>query len=616
VPARGHRARPMTARHRRVTPWGVRLRRRAALNWRDLVVVAVYTGIAVFAYWGVWTAHGAATAAPGASDPALNIWYLTYTPFALLHGHSPLFSAWANAPYGVNLVSNTGEQAPALLAAPVTLLFGPATAYLALLTFAFASSATAAYALLRRWTDWRGAAFVGGILYGFSPYMVGQGEAHLNLVLVPLPPLIILVFDQLLVRRRGRPEMLGLALALLVVVQFFISAEVLTTTAVVCLIGLVAAAVLAPGRVRALVGPLVRCGVVAVAASLAVLAYPAWFAVHGPGHIVGPIQPLAEQYRADLAATVVPSPLQAIAPAAAKRVSAAFVDGDRPENGAYLGIPLLLVLLGTAVLLWRRRFVVRWAAIEFLACVVLALGARLTVAGTPSIDPARGLVLPEAVFGHLAVLSNLLPIRFTLYVGLFAGVLLAVATDELWALTGRRGAGWTPRAASALVVPVLALVPLIPPWPYAAATVPTPSYFTTSAVDAVPPGATVLLYPYPGYGIDGAAPMIWQADSFMRFKIAGGYFLLPQRDGRVGIGRATLVSGVLDDVDRGTPVARSAALAGALRAQLRSWHVRVILADPQGAAGRRGVSFLTWLLGRPPTVAAGVAAWYGTRFSR
>lgn len=596
-------------------PRGSRIRSYLRRGWPDLLVVGIFVALAVIAYWKMWTAHGTAVPAAGGSDPATNIWFLANTPYSLLHGQSLLFSARANVPWGVNLMSNTAEQAAGVLGAPITLLFGAATALTALLTFAFASSATAAYFLLRRWTHWRGAAAVGGLVYGFSPYMIGQGEAHLNLVLVPIPPLIACVLDQLLVRRRGRPEVLGLILAALVIVQFFISTEVLLTTAIVCSIGLIAAAVLAPDKVRGSIGPLLRCGAVTLVVAGAFLVYPVWFVLRGTGHITGPIQALPQQYRADLSAIVVPSPLQAISPAWTRHLSAAFVAGDGNENGAYLGIPLLILLVTATAILWRRMFLVRFAAVAFLACWVLSLGARLTVSGAPSPRPEGGFPLPETVLQHIPLTSDVLPIRFTLYVGLFAGVLIAATTDALYAAAGRRWSSPALRPFLALAVPGLALIPLVPPLPYQVATIETPTYFTSAAERAVPPNATVLLYPFPSYGVDDAAPMVWQADTFLRFKIVGGYFLLPQSDGHVGIGRPTVTSGALNATYDNEQVPRSPATRSAIRAQLRSWHVSVVLADPDGPAGWRGVSFLTWLVGRPPVIAHGIAAWYRVRFT-
>jgi len=42
---------------------------------------------------------------------------------------------------------------------------------------AFAASATAAMVMVRRWTTWLPAAYVAGLLYGFSPYMAARARA-------------------------------------------------------------------------------------------------------------------------------------------------------------------------------------------------------------------------------------------------------------------------------------------------------------------------------------------------------------------------------------------------------------------------------------------------------
>lgn len=124
----------------------------------------------------------------GCADIALNSWFLAWTPFALLHGHDPLITTWVNYPHGANLMDNASIMLPGLLAAPVTLMFGPLASFNLLATLALAGSATAAFFTLRRFAPWRPAAFVGGLFYGFSPYMVNQGYAHINLTMVAIPP--------------------------------------------------------------------------------------------------------------------------------------------------------------------------------------------------------------------------------------------------------------------------------------------------------------------------------------------------------------------------------------------------------------------------------------------
>ena len=54
---------------------------------------------------------------------------LVNTPWALLHGHSPLLSDRVVAPSGVNLMWNTTTPLLGVVAAPLALLGGPVLAY-------------------------------------------------------------------------------------------------------------------------------------------------------------------------------------------------------------------------------------------------------------------------------------------------------------------------------------------------------------------------------------------------------------------------------------------------------------------------------------------------------
>lgn len=589
--------------------------------WPTVVVFGLYLASAVVGYWHVWAHPTARIVAPDASDPSRMIWYLAWIPFSLTHALNPFLTTWANAPHGVNVLSDTSQPLLGLVAAPVTLLFGPIAAFNALLTLAFATSAMAGYALARRFTIWRPAAFAGGLLYGFSPYMVGQGSTgHLNLIFVPLPALIFLVLYELAVRQSGRPVWLGCGLGLLIVAQFFISSEILAGTAIMAAAGAVLLVCLEWRSVRArLHFAAIGLGVAAVLAAV-VLAYPVWFTVDGPQHIVGPVQAHPQQFRSDLAAAVVPDSMQAIAPASSQHVSDQFESGNLAENGSYLGIPLLAVLVVGAAVLWRRR-VVRFAALLTAVAFVLSLGARLVVSGTPDITGSTGIPIPEAIFGDLPLLKNAQPSRFSLYASLFAAVLLAVVLDSIWQAVRRQP--WRPRSVAPLwagaagaVVALISLVPLVPAWPYAAGATPVPTYFTSSGVRAVPPGSTVLLYPYPAWAQDGALSMVWQASAGIRFRSVGGYFLVPAAGtGTVTDGRDTVTANTLSSLwTQGVPP-MSPALRAQLRAELASWHVRTVLAVPSGTDPAGSIQFLTWLVGRPPVVSQGVDAWYGVSWN-
>ena len=84
--------------------------------------------------------------------------------------------------------------------------------------------------------------------------MVGQSGAHLHLIFVPLPPLIMLAVVELFVRRSGNPRRWGLVLGLAVAGQFLISSEVLFTSGLVAVLSLIILGVGNPAQV----GPSLR----------------------------------------------------------------------------------------------------------------------------------------------------------------------------------------------------------------------------------------------------------------------------------------------------------------------------------------------------------------------
>lgn len=581
----------------------------ARRRWRyapDAAAVVAYCALAFFAYIHLWTSPGPVSVGHTVSDPAGSIWFMGYMRFALAHLHNPLVTAYGNAPFGVNLMDNTAVTAQGFLFAPVTALAGPAVAYVAALTFALASSATAMYVLLRRWTRWKGAAFVGGLLYGFSPYMIGQGAIHLNLASVAVPPLAVLVLHEVLAERRWHPVVLGVVMTALVVVQWFTSVEVLATTAVMCAVGIVLVAAMRWSQIRPVLGRAVQFAAATAVLSAVALAYPLWMMRDGPQHITTTQVPNPQVYRADLLGLIVPSQLQAIAPSSALSVSRHFLDGGVQENGAYLGVTLLVLLAVAVVMLWRRSLLTRMFGCVLAISVVLELGGRLLVSGSPTKNTVSGLRLPEGILNHLPFLSSLIAIRFSLYVAFAAAVLLALLVDHVRQRAASAHAAGSPLLA--IAVAVVALVPLIPNLPYPSGRFDDPTYFTTSAsVDRIPQGATALVYPFPFWNIDDTAPEVWQAESSMRFKVVGGNLFVPKDPGSpVG----SLTQTILDDLWSGTIPPRDPGLRTEILSQLRSWQVSVVLADADGAAGQRGVDYLTWLLGSPPEVAGGVAAWY------
>jgi len=586
--------------------------------WATALVVASYVVLAVVVYWQAWS-NGVATHLQLGGDQFANVWFLRWTPFALLHGHNPLFTTYANYPFGVNLVTNTSAPFLGVLGMPVTLLFGSIATFNVLSTVAVAGSATAGYAFARRWTTWRPSAWVAGLLYGFSPYVMGQSSGHLNLTFVVLPPLILLGVHEVVVRQRWGPRRAGVVLALLVTAQFFVSSEILASTVVIGTIGVAGAAVagrrsIADHWKRAVEGTLWAGGVAGV-----LLAYPVWFAVKGPGSISGPIQLVPQAYRADLLGLIYPGAFVWLAPSGLTRTSSVFASSP-VENGSYLGITLVCAVVVSVVVLWRRSTVVRVAAIAGGAAWVLSLGGALVVRTAPGAS-LNGIPLPERIFTKLPLLSNTIPVRYSLYVSLFAGLILALALDRLHQRVahGARPTWLRTPAGSALVPGLLALaclVPLVPTIPLQGFGDPgVPAYFSSPALQRIPPDSVALIYPYPSSPTPQG--QLWQAQAELRFKMPGGYFLVPQPPGRsiafsptLGYDTNTLTARTLISLAAGIPPAETPALRSALRGQLRAWHVQNLLASTSGVVGpAQSIQFLTWLAGRPPTAEGGLLVW-------
>jgi hypothetical protein len=441
--------------------------------------------------------HPGSTFVGWGTDPSSFMWYLAWLPHAIGHGINPLVTHEVWAPVGFNLTHATAVFGPALVLTPVTLLFGPVVAYNVMALAAPVLSAWTAFLLCREITRSFPAALVGGYLFGFSVYVMGQMLGHPNLSLVFLVPVAVLI-----VLRRIRGELSArratLWLAAALVGQFLISLEVFMTLA---LFGAVAVG-LAVLIVRAHRREILRAaGMVGAAFAIcAVVVSPlliSFFAAsnHAPIYDFYPTI-----YATDLANFAVPTSLMSVGGNAFSPVASQFT-GDISEQSAYFGLPVLLMVGGFAIACWRRRWA-RWlfAFVAFVA--VCSIGPKLHIAGTETVT------MPWNAALHLPLVKYALPGRFLVYAWLGVAVMAAV-----W--LGLRGGGgrW--------VLAALAVILLFPNirGPFWRSDVHEPSFFSSGAYrQAIPEGSTALVVPF---GASGDS-MLWQADSGFWFRMPVG----------------------------------------------------------------------------------------------
>ena len=565
-----------------------RLRRAAP----PMLALAGFLALAVWLLGSTWRSPTTRTLGGALGDPGVFTWFLRWTPFAVGRHISPFYSDWLNHPAGVNLMWNTWVPLPGLLLAPLTHAFGPVLSLNVLLTLAYGLSAWSAYLAIHRYVPNHGAAAAGGLVYGFSPVMIGHAH-HPNLILVFLLPWLFVLVDEVVVRQRWSPVWLGAVLGLVAAAQLLIGEELLVATGLLAAVLVVVLAVMCPREVPGRAG----YAAAAVAVSLLVFAPLAYLPLKaqltGPARVHSDITPEARG-SSDLLAVITPNRLAAIAPEAAIRL------GDRftGTKEAYLGVPILLVALAVLVARWGS-LVVRAGFAMLAVCLLLSLGARLRVGGRPT-----GVPLPWTAVEGVPLVQNMVPSRLAVFTALFAGLLLAAALDGLWS-----GGGWAPRGLAVLTALVV-LATLAPPEPFRARpVVATPPFFTGGAVRALPRDGVALVVPFPRRGRTNVA-MVWQAQAGMWFKMPGGYFVGPDPGGGTRHDAPpTTTSVVLNRIQRGRrPPELTPALRRKISRDFASWRVAsVVLGPMKNREAMRG--FLSDLLGRPPASAGGVAVW-------
>jgi len=577
--------------------------------WTTTVVIASFLALATLANLPAWL-HGPsrslpALGGPGTGDPAQEVWFLGFVQNAVFHGHNPFFTTLLNYPHGVNLMANTSILLPGLLMAPVTALWGPVASFNVLLVVGFACSATAAYLVFGRWIRWLPAAYAGGLLYGFSAFAVGQGRGHLFLVFAPFPPLLVMALDEILVRQRSSATRWGIGLGLLCAAQLLISTEVLADSVVLAVIGIALVAWVCRDRVRAHIGYAARALSLAAVVFLTVCAYPLYMLFFGPERTTGRQHGAADlsSLSADVGSQITVTSLQHFGNFSAKAVGDALVASNLTENGAYLGIIFVFVLVLIAVR-HRRRPIVQFSVALALVAIVLSWGPRLTVDGYRTSIP-----LPMALLWKFPLLNSSVPIRFSLFVMLFAGLLLAVGLDEIRAMNVSR----IPGAWAAAAVGTVALLPLIPAWPYPMTAVAVPHLFGL-AVSPVPAGSVVLTQPVPLPHQPNSQAMLWQAVDGMRYQMIGGYAFTPGTKGVASAPASSMLTvALLQACWAGAHVEPTPHTIILVRDQLRLTHVGVIAVEEEVGNPGCTTHLLTTVLGRPPIDTEGVGLWTGVQ---
>jgi hypothetical protein len=567
---------------------------------RSVIIVAAgvaYLLAGIAAWWHVWTGGAAHTiTTSGWGDPAQQIWFLEWLPHAIGSGLDPFVSHAIFAPAGINLMTNSSILFPALVASPITVAFGPVVAFNVLIVLAPAASALVAYLVFRRYTTFGFGAWLGGLFYGFSPFVLNDlADGHLHLTTLVFPPLVLLLLDDLVVSRRGSPVSRGVLLGLVLAAQALTSLEVLAMLVFMGAIGIVLLAVRYPAEIRTRWRRLATgLGVTAVTAGV-LLAWPVEVLLLGPRRYRGSIFASPESYVLWLKALVWPLG----------------GNGALPHVWAsYVGIPLLVVVLAGV---WRvRNGALRLTALLAGIALIFAMGRSLHL--TPAIG--THIPLPDRLVTKMPFLENLIPVRFMILVDMLLALDLAIVLGALrhW-LAERPQAQQAMASVGAGALGVIALLSpaLSAQWPYPTRQIALPPVYRSHAITHLPVGSILLAYPVMnGFMAD---PMIWQAEEQIPYDMVAGYGFIPSTGPNpIGSLPASPVTTLFNDakigyIGRSIPSAR----ADAVRREIESWQVSDIVVLNRDKRPSYLVQILTALLGRPPARIDGAWVWLHLR---
>ncbi|MDP9331215.1 MAG: hypothetical protein M3P11_11325 [Actinomycetota bacterium] len=434
----------------------------------------------------------------GKGDSKIYQWSLTWLPWAISHHQSPFYTTAVFAPDGVDLHWVTTLPGPALVMWPVTKAFGALVSYNLLLLGAPALAAWATYLLCYRVTRSFWPSVAGGYVFGFSTYVVAQMHGHVNLVLIFPAPLAAYLVVRWVKGELGTVPFVGL-LTLDLAALFSISTETFATTALFGGIALLGAFSFG-GALR---WRIFRAGALVALSYVIMVALCSPFLItalrNAPEHQLRP----PANASVDLLSFVVPRFSTLIGGQAFTGISSTFT-ANVVEDGAYLGIPLIVMLVWAG---WSfRKSKPLMLLLGFVGLIaVLSLGPVLHIEGHESIP------LPSTIIARLPLIKQATPQRFTAYMALGVAVVAA-----MWLTLAKGRTAWI--RWGVVVLGALLLAPDVHSPPYHP-TLRVPVFFTSGDYrQAIHPDEVMFAIP-----TTQGEELLWQSRSDYYFKLAQGY---------------------------------------------------------------------------------------------
>ena len=400
---------------------------------------------------------------PFGGDSWIFYWDLWWVKKAVVDLHTnPFFTTYVNFPGGASLYFHTLAFLDGVIAIPLQLLgMSLAGAFNTIVLFGYMFSAYGMFLLADYLVKHKPAAFVAGLVFGFSPFHFAHLNGQLNFVSIQWMPFYLLFLLKALetapeISRRTRWTNVGLAslfLALNALTEWTLAAFLVMLSFLYLLYRLWWAR--RDWKVFIL-GPVLRLGAVLVL--FGVLTAPVLIPMlneirSNKSVTLDPQESVL--YSADLLSFVTPYELHPVLGKFSSPIAQQFT-GNPAERTTYLGL-IALILAACGVWFFWRKGAGFWL-LSLVCFVVLALGPELHIGGRSTFTVFKLTVpLPYALLYQLPFFSIMrTPARFVLVALLALSVLVAFGVKALserlnvW-LAKRSQKTWTGRASWGLV---------------------------------------------------------------------------------------------------------------------------------------------------------------------
>lgn len=436
-------------------------------RWREGAIVFVLYVALAFVFTLPHSIHPTQSLLGRGGDNYLHAWFLWEFARAAAHGQNPFHTSLILYPIGANLAWATTDILGQIMAVPFSLSLGPILTYNFSLVLQLALAAFFARLLCRRVCRDAAAATIGGMVFGFSPFLLAHARGHLSLVTAFPLPVYVLALGRLLEKEKPSWKdgaLLGLALALVALANYEYALIFLLFTLVILAIDF--GGVGLPMLKRLWMPLLTSAAVCLLCLAPILLMMLKDYSVTKPASLQE-----AASFSADVFGFFLPSPEQSLFGHYVRELPAQFFVGPGGIEGIeFIGFAVLIfAVIGCCVARGSQR---RWAGRALVAGLLFALislGPTIHILGrTFSLLPA-----PAAPLYKLSVMRFLRePARLSIVTILCASLLASIGL----AFTLRKLKVQWKRSVFVCVIGVIVLLEYLP-YPFPSSSIVQPARY-------------------------------------------------------------------------------------------------------------------------------------------